>query len=245
MSHSADKSRDPVTGELKLSAVKKTFKMGELTVPVLHGIDLEIRKGEITAILGASGSGKSTLLNLIGGIDRPDKGSIFFRNDDIAKYNDKKLTYYRRKHIGFVFQFYNLVPTLNARENVQVVTEISDNPMSPDEALNLVGLKQRTEHFPSQLSGGEQQRVAIARALAKRPALMLCDEPTGALDAETGVKILKTLAELNQKLNTTILIITHASGVAGLAHRVIHLHSGTVNRIELNKTPLKPEEIAW
>lgn len=231
--------------ELSLSGVKKTFRMGELTIPVLQGIDMKIHKGELTVILGASGSGKSTLLNLIGGIDRPTSGTILFREKDIVAFNDQALTEYRRRHIGFVFQFYNLVPTLNSRENVQVVTEISENPMNADDVLRLVGLEDRLEHFPSQMSGGQQQRVAIARALAKNPALMLCDEPTGALDAETGVMILKTLTQLNEKLGTTIVIITHASGIAQLAHQVIHIHSGVVSKIERNEKRLKVEEISW
>lgn len=231
--------------DLKLTGVKKSFKMGEVTVPVLHGIDVEIYKGEITVILGASGSGKSTLLNLIGGIDRPTEGSILFQNQNIVNYDDKMLTEYRRKNIGFVFQFYNLVPTLNSRENVQVVTEIADHPMTADDALKMVGLENRLEHFPSQMSGGQQQRVAIARALAKNPALMLCDEPTGALDSETGVMILKTLTQLNEQLGTTILIITHASGIAQLAHQIIHIHSGVVSKVERNEKRMKVEEISW
>jgi len=239
-----DTCRDRVC-ELKLIGVKKSFKMGELIVPVLHGIDVEIHKGEVTVILGASGSGKSTLLNLIGGIDRPTEGTILFRDENIVKYDDKMLTEYRRKNIGFVFQFYNLVPTLNSRENVQVVTEIADNPMIADDALNLVGLEDRLDHFPSQMSGGQQQRVAIARALAKNPAMMLCDEPTGALDAETGVMILKTLMQLNEKLGTTILIITHASGIAQIAHQVIHITSGKVSKVERNDKRLNPGEISW
>ncbi len=231
--------------EICLSGVEKTFVMGEVQVPVLRGVDLEIFRREITVILGASGSGKSTLLNIIGGIDKPSAGEICFDNSDIAKFNGGQLTAYRRKNIGFVFQFYNLVPTLTAKENVEVATEIADDPMNPDEALELVGLSDRKEHFPAQMSGGQQQRVSIARALAKKPRLMLCDEPTGALDAKTGQQVLQTLLDLNKRLGTTIIIITHATPIAKLAHRVIHLNSGVIAGSEKNIKQAKIEEIDW
>jgi putative ABC transport system ATP-binding protein len=219
--------------------------MGEVKVPVLHGIDLDIYRGELTVVLGASGSGKSTLLNMVGGIDRPTEGTIMFGGSDIALMKDRALTEYRRKSVGFVFQFYNLVPTLTAEENVQVSTEVADSPMDPKEALKLVELDDRADHFPSQLSGGQQQRVAIARALAKNPSLMLCDEPTGALDFKTGQLVLKTLAALNEKLGTTIVIITHCAPIAQLAHRVIRLGSGVIQSADYNDDRKKVEEVVW
>ena len=231
--------------EIKLSGVKKTYRMGEVDVPVLHGIDLEIYKGELTAILGASGSGKSTLLNLIGGIDKPSEGKILFQGRDITILEDRELTEFRRKSVGFVFQFYNLVPTLTSKENVQVSTEIADNPMDPVKALELVELGDRIDYFPAQMSGGQQQRVAIARAIAKNPTMMLCDEPTGALDLKTGQSVLKILRKLNSELNMTILLITHSAPIAQMAHRLVHINSGTVEKVEYNEHPPDVEEIAW
>jgi putative ABC transport system ATP-binding protein len=231
--------------EIRLKNIKKTYVMGEVKVPVLHGLDLEIYKGEITVILGASGSGKSTLLNIIGGIDKPTEGEVWFENSDIAKLNDRKLTDYRRNNIGFVFQFYNLVPTLTAKENLEVSTEIAKDFIAPAEALKLVDMEEQAEHFPSQMSGGQQQRISIARALAKKPALMLCDEPTGALDFKTGQLVLKTLIDLNKKLNTTIVIITHCAPLAGLAHRVVNLGSGIIDKSTYNEKQLNVEEIVW
>lgn len=231
--------------EIELKQIKKTYIMGEVKVPVLHGVDLKIFSGEITVVLGASGSGKSTLLNMIGGIDRPSSGDIFFKGENISKFNSRQLTEYRRKNIGFVFQFYNLVPTLTAKENIQVSTELTKDSMNETEALKLVDLGDRAEHFPAQMSGGQQQRVSIARALAKKPRLMLCDEPTGALDSKTGQFVLKTLLNLNEKLKTTILIITHASSIAELAHRIIHLENGKVSRSEENKKRKTTEDISW
>jgi putative ABC transport system ATP-binding protein len=219
--------------------------MGEVDVPVLCGIDLEIRKGELTVVCGASGSGKSTLLNMIGGIDRPTRGEIWFDDKDLAQLTDKALTEYRRKSVGFVFQFYNLVPTLTAKENVQVSTEIADDAMDPADALKLVDLEDRMDHFPAQLSGGQQQRVAIARALAKNPRLMLCDEPTGALDFKTGQLVLSTLTRLNDELGTTIVLITHAVPISQLAHRVVRLGSGEIVKLRVNEKRLKAEEIVW
>ncbi len=231
--------------EIKLVGVYKTYRMGEVEVPVLRGIDLEIYNDQLTVIHGDSGAGKSTLLNLIGGIDRPTKGEIWFNGKDIAGLTDKELTIYRRRSVGFVFQFYNLVATLTARENVEVSTEIADNPMDPAEALKHVELEDRMEHFPAQMSGGQQQRVAIARALAKKPRLMLCDEPTGALDSATSVTVLNLLMDLNKRLGTTIVLITHNPQIAKMAHRVIHIGNGKVEKAYVNQKPITPEEIAW
>jgi len=219
--------------------------MGEVEVPVLRGIDTEIIRGELTVILGASGSGKSTLLNMIGGIDRPSSGQLLFGDRDIATLTDKQLTQYRRTNIGFVFQFYNLVPTLTAVENVQVSTEVCDNPMDPKEALEKVGLGDREGHFPAQLSGGQQQRVAIARALAKNPRLMLCDEPTGALDHETSIIVLNLLQELNRTMGTTIVMITHAPPISQLANCMIEIGDGVVKKVKTNADPKKAEDLDW
>ena len=216
--------------EIKVVGIEKTYVMGEVKVPVLKGIDAEIYRGQLTVILGASGSGKSTLMNMIGGIDRPSKGEIWFGDREISKLDDKKLTVFRRESVGFVFQFYNLVPTLTARENVQVSTEIAENPMDPVEALKKVGLG---------------QRVAIARALAKRPRLMLCDEPTGALDHETSIVVLDLLQRLNRETGTTILMITHAPEISQMAQRVLEIRDGVIERAEQNETPRSPEEIQW
>ncbi len=231
--------------EIHLHGVTKTYIMGEVETPVLRGIDLDIIRGELTVIHGASGSGKSTLLNIIGGIDLASAGNVIFRDHDITAASDEELTTYRRKHVGFVFQFYNLVATLTARENVEVSTEVADHPMSPAQALEMVGLGDRLDYFPAQLSGGQQQRVAIARALAKNPALMLCDEPTGALDLETGRMVLQTLKKLNDELGTTIVIITHCTPVARIAHRVVHLGSGVIQESQVNKHRAEVEDIRW
>ena len=222
----------------------KTYRMGEVDVPVLKGIDLEIMRGELTVVLGASGSGKSTLMNLIGGIDRPTSGEVWAGGRNLAQLPDRGLTEHRRRQVGFVFQFYNLVPTLTAKENVEVSTEIAPDPMDPVEALDLVGLKDRADYFPAQLSGGQQQRVAIARALAKKPAIMLCDEPTGALDAATGQMVLKLITDLNRNMQVTIVIITHAAPIAGLAHRVVHITSHGVE-VKQNQQRARAEDIAW
>lgn len=230
---------------ISLKDVKKTYIMGEVKVPVLHGIELDIYRGELTVVLGASGSGKSTLLNMIGGIDRPTDGQILFDSKDIAEFSDSELTEYRRNNVGFVFQFYNLVPTLTSKENVEVSTEVANDPMEPEKALELVGLGDKIDHFPAQLSGGQQQRVSIARALAKNPKLMLCDEPTGALDSETGQMVLETLIDLNEKLGTTIVIITHATPIASLAHRLVNLGNGLIQKTEYNEKRLKVKDISW
>jgi putative ABC transport system ATP-binding protein len=219
--------------------------MGEVDVRVLKHVNLDIYEGEILAILGPSGSGKSTMLNLVGGMDRASEGTLWYRDRDMTRFSTGELTRYRRETIGFVFQFYNLVPTLTARENVMVSTEISRNPLDVDEVLGMVGLTDRMEHFPSQMSGGEQQRVAIARALAKNPELMLCDEPTGALDFETGKKVLRLLVEVREKLNKTVLIITHNAAIAEVADRVVRLRSGEIVEVHENTHPKAPEEIIW
>ena len=237
-----DKPRRKV--EIRCRGVHKTFRMGEVDVPVLKGVDLDIYRGELTVVLGPSGSGKSTLMNLVGGIDRPDSGEILGGGRDLSQLGDRALTDYRRRNVGFVFQFYNLVPTLTALENVQVSTEIADDPMEPREALRLVDLEDRRDHFPAQLSGGQQQRVSIARALAKKPQVMLCDEPTGALDLKTGQKVLELLTRLNEETGTTIVIITHAPPIAQLAHQVIHITSEGLEA-RRNEKPCQVKDMDW
>ncbi|MGI9386521.1 MAG: ABC transporter ATP-binding protein, partial [Methyloligellaceae bacterium] len=200
----------------------KVYETGEVKVRALRGVDLKLYSGEMAVLLGPSGSGKSTLLNILGGLDRGTEGAVFFRGEDITDANESALTKFRRTHVGFVFQFYNLMPSLTARENVALVTEISTNPMLPEEALEIVGLGDRMSHFPSELSGGEQQRVAIARAIAKRPGVLLCDEPTGALDSKTGIRVLDALVAVNKELGTTTALITHNAEIRKIAHRVIY-----------------------
>ncbi|WFA10471.1 ABC transporter ATP-binding protein [Tissierella sp. Yu-01] len=219
--------------------------MGEVIVPAIKHIDLEINKGEFVVILGPSGSGKSTLLNIIGGMDTPSEGKVIMDGEDIINFNDKRLTYYRRDKIGFVFQFYNLMGTLTARENVELATEICKNALDIDEVLETVGLGERKDHFPSQMSGGEQQRVAIARAVAKNADLLLCDEPTGALDFETGIRILALLKEINKKYNKTVVIITHNTPIGDMADRVIKMRSGEIIEDYINENPVDPERIEW
>jgi putative ABC transport system ATP-binding protein len=226
-------------------AVTKVYRMGEVEVHALRGVDLEVCGGEFIVLLGASGSGKSTLLNILGGLDTPTTGDVSFEDHDLARAGEAALTLYRRRHVGFVFQFYNLIPALTARENVALVTDIAREPMTPEEALGRVGLAERLDHFPSQLSGGEQQRVAIARAIAKRPQVLLCDEPTGALDYETGKVVLEALARTNAELGTTTMIITHNAAIAGMADRVLHLANGRIARMERNARRLSPEELSW
>ena len=226
-------------------ALTKTYRMGEVDVPALRGVDLELREGEIAVFLGVSGSGKSTLLNLLGGLDVPTSGRIRWREHDLTAASDAELTRYRREHVGFVFQFYNLIPSLTARENVALVTDIADEPLDPDAALEMVGLGGRRDHFPSQLSGGEQQRVAIARAVAKRPDLLLCDEPTGALDYETGRIVLEVLANINVELGSTTALITHNAPIAALGDRVITVVDGRIGGIVENAVRARPEEIRW
>lgn len=223
----------------------KVYHMGETDVHALRGVTAQIPEGDFAVLLGPSGSGKSTFLNIIGGLDRPSAGSVHFFEIDLLSLNEEALTDYRRHNVGFIFQFYNLMPSLTARENVQLVTEISDDPMDPLAALDIVGLADRADHFPSQLSGGEQQRVAIARAVAKRPRVLLCDEPTGALDRETGVLVLEALQRANEDLGTTSLIITHNAATAGLGDRVLHFADGVIQQVDLNETRLSAHEIEW
>ena len=223
----------------------KTYTMGEVQVHALQGVDLDLFEGEFVVILGPSGSGKSTLLNILGGLDAPTSGVVSFRDHNLVAADDRALTRYRREHVGFVFQFYNLIPSLTARENVALVTEIAEHPMRPEDALNLVGLGDRMDHFPAQLSGGEQQRVAIARAVAKRPDVLLCDEPTGALDAETGRLVLKTLADVNRDVGTATAIITHNAVIAGIADRVLHMTSGKIAEEHRNVRRVPIEELSW
>jgi putative ABC transport system ATP-binding protein len=223
----------------------KVYGEGRSAVHALRGVDLDIPEGEIVVLLGPSGSGKSTLLNIIGGLDRATAGDAFFKDRNLSQMTDRQLTRYRRDHVGFVFQFYNLMPSLTAHENVELVTEIARDPMDPGEALSLVGLRDRVDHFPAQLSGGEQQRVAIARAVAKNPTVLFCDEPTGALDSMTGRAVLKVLRDVNQKLGATVLIVTHAASQAAMADRVIHFADGSVRDVVVNGKKLPPEEIDW
>ena len=223
----------------------KVYHMGEVEVPALRGIDLELREGEFLVLLGPSGSGKSTLLNILGGLDVPTSGRVLYRGKDLTAADESELTEYRRHHVGFVFQFYNLIPSLTARENVALVTEIVAEPMQPEEALALVGLAARLDHFPAQLSGGEQQRVAIARAIAKRPEVLLCDEPTGALDIATGIVVLEAIARVNRELGTATAVITHNSAIAGMADRVVRLADGRIAATETNARKLLPQELSW
>jgi len=227
------------------SDLTKVYGEGAAQVHALRRVDLEIPKGDIVVLLGPSGSGKSTLLNIIGGLDRATSGTVHFEDQNLTRMTDAQLTRYRRDNVGFVFQFYNLMPSLTARENVELVTEIASNPMDPDEALALVGLHDRIHHFPAQLSGGEQQRVAIARAVAKRPKVLFCDEPTGALDSLTGRAVLNVLKDVNEKLGATVLIVTHAVATAAMADRVIYFADGNIREVVENKVKLAPEQIEW
>ena len=230
---------------LRTSGLTKVYRMGEVEVLALDRVDFAASAGEFDVILGPSGSGKSTFLNLIGGLDIPSSGDAWFLEHQLSNASEAALTRYRRDHVGFVFQFYNLVPSLTARENVRLVTEISRRPMRPEEALELVGLADRMHHFPAQLSGGEQQRVAIARAIAKRPDLLLCDEPTGALDSKTGVVVLEALLRVNAEFDTTTLVITHNVAIRGIAHRVINFANGRIASVETNQSRLPASAISW
>lgn len=223
----------------------KTYHMGEVQVKALRSVNLEISPGELVVLLGASGSGKSTLLNILGGLDVPTSGTVLFRDLDLGASDEKTRTTFRRDHVGFVFQFYNLVPSLTARENVQLVTDVAPDPMPAAEALDLVGLGKRMDHFPSEMSGGEQQRVAIARAIAKRPQILLCDEPTGALDSTTGVLVLEVLRDINERFGTTTVVITHNAEIQRMAHRVIFFQDGKISETRVNTERLAPSEIVW
>jgi putative ABC transport system ATP-binding protein len=219
--------------------------MGEVSVEVLKNVTLEVRRGEFLALVGPSGSGKTTILNIIGGMDQPTAGAVIYDGRDLTQASGRELTRYRREEVGFVFQFYNLVPNLTARENILVSTEIAAAPRDVDEMLRLVGLEDRANHFPAQLSGGEQQRVAIARALAKNPELLLCDEPTGALDFETGKRVLRLLVDLNRQLGKTVVVITHNAALAEVADRIVHLRSGEISEMKENPKPIAPEDVVW
>jgi len=227
------------------TGLTKTYTSGETNVLALRGVSLEIQAGEVVVLLGPSGSGKSTLLNIMGGLDLPTAGSLDFKGEDLTRFSERALTVYRREHVGFVFQFYNLIPSLTAYENVALVTEISDKPMSPDDALAVVGLKDRARHFPAQLSGGEQQRVAIARAIAKRPDVLLCDEPTGALDSKTGALVIQALLDVNKQIGTTTLIITHNATIQSVADRVLFFADGQISRTQVNEVRRSAAELTW
>lgn len=230
---------------LQAADVTKTYRMGEVDVHALRGVTVSLFGGEIMVLLGPSGSGKSTLLNILGGLDVPTRGRVRYRDAELTEADEEALTQYRRHHVGFVFQFYNLIPSLTARENVELVTEIADRPMDATDALDLVGLHHRQDHFPSQLSGGEQQRVAIARAIAKQPDVLLCDEPTGALDYTTGVKVLEILARINQELKTTTALITHNAPIAAMADRVVSFADGKVTSEQHNQHKIQPKDLRW
>lgn len=225
--------------------VTKVYRMGDVDVHALRGVTVHLYEGELMVLLGPSGSGKSTLLNILGALDVPTSGEVLYRGENIATAGEKELTRFRRAHVGFVFQFYNLVPSLTARENVALVTEIADNPLDPGEALELVGLTTRMHHFPAQLSGGEQQRVAIARAVAKQPEILLCDEPTGALDFKTGIRVLEVIDEVNRSLGTTTAVITHHAPIARIADRVVSLSDGMVAGVQENEEKISPAELTW
>lgn len=233
--------------EVQFSAqgLSKVYRTGEVEVVALRDVSLDVRRGEFVVLLGASGSGKSTLLNILGGLDVPTSGEVRFGEHRLTDAGEAELTRYRREHVGFVFQFYNLIPSLTVRENVQLVTDIASHPMGIDEAIAMVGLSQRGDHFPAQLSGGEQQRVAIARAIVKRPDVLLCDEPTGALDVQTGKLVLEAIAHINRELGTTAVVITHNAAIAAMADRVIVLGDGRIQRVTVNEHKVSPSELVW
>jgi putative ABC transport system ATP-binding protein len=230
---------------MQVRGVSKSYRLGEVEVHALRGIDLELRAGELVVILGASGSGKSTLLNILGGLDVPTRGEVRYRDHVLSEASDRELTRYRREHVGFVFQFFNLLPSLTALENVELVTEIAERALSPREVLERVGLGDRLHHFPSQLSGGEQQRVAIARALAKQPDVLFCDEPTGSLDYPTGKRVLEVLARANRELGTLVVVITHNAAIAAMANRVVRLSSGGIAEVRVNPVQASAAAISW
>tara|TARA_R110002049_G_scaffold4601_6_gene32927 strand:- start:144458 stop:145255 length:798 start_codon:yes stop_codon:yes gene_type:complete len=236
---------DPSLAIFRACDVTKVYRMGEVVVHALRGINLDLFKSEFTVLLGPSGSGKSTLLNILGGLDHPSSGTVTYMDEDLSDASERQRTWFRREAVGFVFQFYNLIPSLTAKENVALVTEVAHDPMTPTEALELVDLVDRQDHFPAQLSGGQQQRVAIARAIAKRPAVLLCDEPTGALDAATGITVLQAIEQINQQLGTTTVVITHNAAIGEMADRVVTMRDGMISedRRVANKTPI--EQIRW
>lgn len=237
-----DSSQEPV---FIARGISKIYQMGDVQVHALHSVDLELYQSELVVLLGASGSGKSTLLNILGGLDIPTSGEVFYRDHNLTAASDAALTRFRRDHVGFVFQFYNLIPSLTAYENVELVTEIAVAPMPPAEALEIVGLADRMHHFPAQLSGGEQQRVAIARAVAKRPEVLLCDEPTGALDFATGLLVLEVIERVNRDLKTTTAVITHNASIAQMADRVLRMQSGQIVDVHRNERKLSPRDLTW
>lgn len=241
----AEKQQTVASPTYRTVGVKKVYRTGDSEVWALRGIDLDMAQSELVVLLGPSGSGKSTFLNILGGLDRPSEGQVYFRGQELTGFDDRSLTQYRRAHVGFVFQFYNLIPSLTARENVDLVTEIAEDPLSAEEALALVGLEQRMSHFPAELSGGEQQRVAVARAVAKRPDVLLCDEPTGALDSTTGIGVLEAIEQVNRELGTTTAVITHNAGIAAMADRVISFADGRVVGIDRNETRVPAHTLSW
>ena len=242
---SAEKTTDAAAPIYRMEALTKTYQTEAVKVHALRGVTAEIPAGEFTVLLGASGSGKSTLLNILGGLDTATSGRAWFKGQELTSMSDRDLTRYRRDHVGFVFQFYNLVPSLTARENVALVTEVAAHPMTPEEALERVGLAHRMDHFPAEMSGGEQQRVDIARAIAKRPEVLLCDEPTGALDSKTGVQVLEALEKINIDLGTSTMVITHNAGIQAMAHRVVFFADGDISEIRVNDHRIDPSQIEW
>ena len=251
MSHESEASRQNGVSEtapeivFQAEAVTKVYAMGDVQVHALRGVDLTLYQSEFIVLLGPSGSGKSTLLNILGGLDIPTAGRVRYRQQDLTAAGEAALTQYRRRHVGFVFQFYNLIPSLTTRENVALVTDIGEHPLTPEDALRRVDLEHRMDHFPSQLSGGEQQRVAIARAIAKGPDVLLCDEPTGALDIKTGIVVLEAIARVNRELGTTTAVITHNASIAGIADRVVTLADGQITSVRTNAARRLPSELEW
>ena len=238
-------AKTPTESVFAARQITKVYHMGEVDVHALRGVDLDLYQGEFIVLLGPSGSGKSTLLNILGGLDSPSSGVVYYHDQQLTDFDEAALTGYRREHVGFVFQFYNLIPSLTARENVSLITEIARHPMEPNEALRLVDLADRADHFPAQLSGGEQQRVAIARAVAKRPDVLLCDEPTGALDVHTGILVLDAIQRIYRELGTTTVVITHNAVIAEMADRVIHLSDGKISSVEKNEHQRNAAELTW
>jgi len=230
---------------IRAENLSKIYGSGESKVYALRGVTLSVPRGEMVVLLGPSGSGKSTLLNILGGLDSPTEGQVYFDQEELTAFDDYHLTRFRREYVGFVFQFYNLIPSLTARENVALVTEIAQDPMTPEQALELVGLARRMDHFPAQLSGGEQQRVAIARAIAKQPRVLLCDEPTGALDSKTGIVVLEAIARVNRELGTTTMVITHNAAIADMADRVLIMADGQIQKTDVNAHPCAPADLSW